>query len=128
MKPNALGQLRILHFPGAIGTAPRRAAAFGRLIVPGTAAHGMGIRLSRLVPRISHHSRPGTLLVELGIILVQDPFDYVAIHIAQAPGVRLFLAYFLIFELAVLLEPRVLRKFAGIIAEEINVSGAGAAS
>src|SRR5262245_61909187 len=49
-------------------------------------------------------------------------------HIIEAPGIRFLLAYFLIFEIAVIVIPMVFTDFRGIIAEEISSGGSGAAS
>src|SRR5258706_5086011 len=90
--PDTLWQLRILHFPGAVGAAPRGAAAGGRRIVPGTSADGMGIRLGGLVPRIEHGLVAGGLFVVIRLILVEDPLGHVAIHIVKGPRIWILLS------------------------------------
>src|SRR5262249_33369647 len=99
----------------------------GRLVIPGTAAHSVGVRLGGFVPGISHHSVAGALLVKVGVILIEHPFDHIAVDVVQAPGIGLFFAHLLVFEVAVLLEPGVLTQLGRIIAKEVSGGGAGTA-
>src|SRR6185369_17629867 len=43
--PDAFGELRVLHFPGGAGSASGRAAQTGGIIIPGTTARNVTIRL-----------------------------------------------------------------------------------
>src|SRR5262249_11185705 len=94
-------------------------------IVPGAAADGVRIRLGGLVPRVDDWTGSGTLLVIIGIILIQDPLNDIAVDVVEAPGIWLLFANLLIFKVAILLEPGVFRQLAGIIPEEINRGGTG---
>ena len=125
MKPDALGQLRILHFPGTIRAAAGGAAAHRRFVIPRTAAHGQGIRLSLFVPGID--SASGNFFVIIWIILIEHPFHYIAVNIVKPPGVGLLFADLLILEITILFVPRVFSKLARVLAPEVSRSGAGPA-
>src|SRR5207302_9804052 len=98
----------------AVEAEADRAAPGGGRIVPGTAAHRVRIGLARLVPGVGRKAGLGAGLVVVGVILVEHPLGHVAIHVVQSPRIGLFLADFLILEIAVLLIPRVFAEFAGI--------------
>src|SRR6266702_3334794 len=102
---DALGQLGVGHFPRTIRSAPGGAAALDCFIVPGTAAHRVRVRLGRFVPWIGDHAARIALPIKIRVILVQDPFGYVAANVVKAPWIGLLLADFLILEIAVLFEP-----------------------
>src|SRR5262249_1708910 len=125
--PNAFRKLGVSHFPGAIGAATGGAAALAGFIIPGTAADGMGVRLSGTVPGVDGDGLRGGFLVEIGIGWVEDPFGDVAVHIIKAPGIGLLLADLLIFEIAVLLVPGVIAQLLVVFAEEVGSGCAGAA-
>src|ERR1044071_933903 len=84
------------------------------------------MRLVSFVPGISEGAFSGAFFVKIGIVLIKDPFDDIAVNIIKAPGVRFFLADLLIFEIAILFEPGVLAEFGGIVAKEISISGTSA--
>src|SRR5262249_15662918 len=88
------------------------------------AADRVWVRLGGLVPGINDGARLSAFLIIVGLILIQNPFDDIPAHIMEAPGIRLFLADLLVFEIAVLFEPGVLAKFARVIAKEIGISRA----
>src|SRR2546427_3114216 len=98
--PDALGQLRVLHFPGAIGAAAGGAAAHRRLVVPRAAAHRMRVSLGGPIPWINGYVLAGAAFIEIRVILIEDPFDDIAIDIVEAPGIRLFFSDLLILEVA----------------------------
>src|SRR4029077_3024357 len=87
----------------------------------------MGIGFGGFVPGVQAGIVPGALLIVFGVILVEHPFDHVAVHVVEAPGVGLFAANFLVFEIAVLFEPGVLSQLSGVIAKKIGGRSPGAA-
>src|SRR6266496_66139 len=87
----------------------------------------MRIWLSGLVPRLDDGPLRCAFFVKIRIVLIEHPFGHVAIHIVKPPGIWLFLADLLIFEVAVLLEPGVFRKLRGIVSKVISGSRARAA-
>src|SRR5713226_8802468 len=115
MIPNALGKLGVGHFPRAIRTTPGSAAAHACLVIPRPSPYGMWIRLAGLVPWIEEDCALGTLFVNLRVVLIQGPLHDVSVDVIQTPGIGLFSADLLIFEIAVLFEPGVLAELGRFI-------------
>ncbi len=115
MVPDALGELRILDFPvGVGGAACGDPKFFCGIIVPRAAASGVRVGFGGFVPRIVVF----TGFVEIGIVLVEGPFDDVPDDIVESPRVGLFLSDFLVLAAAVFRPPGVVADFGVIVTPE----------
>ena len=115
MVPDALGELRILDFPVGVGRAARGDPQFFcGIIVPSTASSGVRVGFGGFVPRVFVF----TGFVEIGVVLVEGPFDDVPDDVVESPWVGLFLADFLVLAAAVFRPPSVVADFGVIVAPE----------
>ena len=124
--PDRLRQLRVLHFPVGDGVGASGATEAVGVVGPGTAASDVRIGFRGDVPGFGGDFA-GELFVVIGIVLIEAPFGDVAVHVVEAPGVGLFLADFLILQIAVVAEPRVFAEFRGVITEGVSGGRSGAA-
>src|SRR5688572_20362873 len=105
--PDALRQLRVLLLPRFVGKSACCAANLLRRIIPRTAARDVRIRRGPTY-KLFDRNAADELFVSVRSIAIEHPLRDVAVHVVQSPWVRLFASDFLVFEITVLLEPRVL--------------------
>ena len=124
--PDALRKLRIFLLPVFVGTTAGGAAQSIGVIVPGTAPDDVWIHGSSDGNGI-HSGFIFELGVEIGDVLIENPFGDVAVDIVQAPGIGKFLADFFVAAVAVVEVPGVLAEFGFVVAKGIGSVRAGAA-
>ena len=123
MVPDTLGELGILDFPVGVGsTACGDPKFFCGIIVPRPASRRVRVGFGGLVPRVVVFAR----FVEIGVVLVEGPFDDVPDDVVESPWVGLFLADFLVLAAAVFGPPSVVADFGVIVAPEELALGPGA--